>query len=259
MRVSEAVMGQVRTCVACHQHVQIPARSQILPGVTAIYLRKHGEFLSSVDAPQAAASEQGQPAGEADAPSAEPAPAPALHAPYDEFYGFATRPFNATPDPAFLFRTRGHSEAFAAIQYGIEQRKGFVALTGEVGTGKTTVLRWYLQEGCGQKLCVICLFEHNLTLEQLLHRLLQELGCNVPIDLPAAWMMQQLRAILTTKYAQGVNVALIIDEAQHIPAAMLEQLRMLSNLETPTDKLLQIVLVGQKCANCASGSPYGPA
>ncbi len=243
MRVTDAMMGQIRTCVACRQNVRIPARSQVMPGVNAVYLRGNADFLSSMDAPHDAPEASAAPPPQT--PKVEPPPAAATHAPYEGFYGFARQPFNPTPDPSLLFRTRSHNEAFAAIQYGIAQRKGFVALTGEVGTGKTMVLRWYLQEGCGEKLHVVCLFEHNLTLEQLLHRILQELGCSVPVDLPAAWMLQQMRSILTAKYAQGINVALIIDEAQHVPAQMLEQLRMLSNLETPTDKLLQIVLVGQ--------------
>lgn len=166
---------------------------------------------------------------------------------YLDFYGLAVEPFNVTPDPDFLFLSPSHREAFASLVYGVENRKGFVALTGEVGTGKTTILRAYLKHlkhlhGCPIR--PIYLFNPDVSFEQLLEILLHEL--HIEVENPISeWMLPWLHWALIQRYKQNKNVVLIVDEAQNMPVETLEKLRMLSNLETTKDKLLQIVLAGQ--------------
>lgn len=163
---------------------------------------------------------------------------------YLEYFGLNRAPFHITPDPDFLFLSPSHKEAFATVVYGVEQRKGFVSLVGEVGTGKTTVLRAYLRRIEKTEIKPIYLFNPALNFEDLLRLVLRELG-NAPEGETAAQLLDQLHWVLVGEYKAGHNVALIVDEAQNIPVETLERLRMLSNLETTTDKLLQIVLVGQ--------------
>lgn len=164
---------------------------------------------------------------------------------YLSFYGLEREPFHITPDPDFLYLSPSHKEAFATIVYGVEQRKGFVALTGEVGTGKTTVLRAYLKRVDSSKIRAIYLFNPSLTFLDLLRILLRELGVEHPEEKHEPTMLEQLQWALLKEYEARRNVALIVDEAQNMPVETLERMRMLSNLETTQDKLLQIVLVGQ--------------
>lgn len=163
---------------------------------------------------------------------------------YLDFYGFDREPFHITPDPEFLYLSPSHKEAFATVVYGVEQRKGFVALTGEVGTGKTTILRAYIKRIERTPTRPIYLFNPDLTFDELLRLILRELGAE-ELSGPATAMMDRLQWLLINEYKAGHNVALIIDEAQNMPVETLEKLRMLSNLETAKDKLIQIVLVGQ--------------
>ncbi len=163
---------------------------------------------------------------------------------YLEYYGFSRTPFHITPDPDFLFLSPSHKEAFATVVYGVEERKGFVSLIGEVGTGKTTVLRAFLRRIENADIRPIYLFNPDLTFVELLRLVLRELGA-APQSATASELLDQLLWLLVDLYKQDQNVALIIDEAQNIPVETLERLRMLSNLETTQDKLLQIVLVGQ--------------
>jgi general secretion pathway protein A len=163
---------------------------------------------------------------------------------YLGFYGLRKEPFHITPDPDFLFPGASHKEAFAAMVYGIQQRKGFIALTGEVGTGKTTVLRSYLKQVKRGEILPIYLFNPVLTFEELLRFILHEMEIDAR-GRPESWMLPWLHKTLIDAYKKKRNVVLIIDEAQNMPLETLEQLRMLSNLETTRDKLLQIVLVGQ--------------
>ncbi len=164
---------------------------------------------------------------------------------YVEFFGLQCDPFHVTPDPRFLFLSPSHKEAFAALRFGVERRKGLVVVTGEVGTGKTTILRTYLRSLQRAKAKVIYLFDPGLTFEDLLRRLLHEFGQEVPLNAPVQWMMQWLHHWLMKSYREGIAVILTIDEAQHIPLATLERLRVLTNLETGSNKLLQILIVGQ--------------
>ena len=163
---------------------------------------------------------------------------------YLDFFQFQREPFQVTPDPAFFCSFQGHREALAAIHYGVEQRKGFIALTGEVGVGKTTILRAFLEQVDQRQAKVVYLLNANVMFDDLLDALLQELGSASQSQNQFAKVIQ-IHGILIEHYRQDRNVVLIIDEAQNMPAETLEGLRVLSNLETDTDKLLQIVFCGQ--------------
>jgi general secretion pathway protein A len=150
---------------------------------------------------------------------------------YNQFYGFREPPFNITPDPRFLFFSDRHREAYNHILFGLRERKGFIQITGEVGAGKTTLCRALILNPC-------------LNPEQLLRSILKELGLQ-PGDADRAACLEMLNAFLLEQLALGNDVVLLIDEAQDLDAELLEQIRLLSNLETDQRKLLQIVLVGQ--------------
>ena len=163
---------------------------------------------------------------------------------YLKFFGFTKEPFNITPDPEFLYLGPDHREALAAVIYGVEQQKGFVVITGEVGVGKTTILRSYLDMVDRKTLLPLYLFNPNLSFENLLKTVLRELGSEcIPHELFE--MVNQLHGRLIREYAQGRIVVLIIDEAQNMPVETLENLRLLSNLETAKGKLIQIVFSAQ--------------
>jgi len=163
---------------------------------------------------------------------------------YSRFYGFTTEPFQNTPDLDFLFLSPNHKEALACIEYGIRQRKGFIAVTGEAGVGKTIILRSYLTKVDAQKQKTIYVLNPKLTFDSLLTTILKELSAE-PVAGCAAQRLNQLHEVLIAEYRNDHTVVLIIDEAQHIPIETLESIRMLSNMETATEKLIQIVLVGQ--------------
>ena len=137
-----------------------------------------------------------------------------------------------------------HKEALAALVYGVEERKGFVALTGAIGLGKTTVLRSYLEAAPKDRLKVVYVFNSSMTFESLLRTIYRELGRPVE-EKSSDEMISGLYEVLIEEYRQGRIVALVIDEAQNMAVDTLERLRMISNLETSKDKLIQIVLVGQ--------------
>jgi type II secretory pathway predicted ATPase ExeA len=163
---------------------------------------------------------------------------------YSRFYGFTTEPFQNTPDLDFLFLSPNHKEALACIEYGIRQRKGFIAVTGEAGVGKTIILRSYLTKVDANKQKTIYVLNPKLTFDSLLTTILKELSAE-PVAGIAAQKLNQLHEVLIAEYRNDHTVVLIIDEAQHIPIETLESIRMLSNMETATEKLIQIVLVGQ--------------
>ncbi len=162
---------------------------------------------------------------------------------YQTFYGLKENPFNATPDPKFLYRTPAHQEALAQLLYGVEARKGFVVLTGQVGTGKTTLLHT-LRRRLNSNIAVSFLFNSNLSFEGILEYVLENLGIAKAGDSQAQWLIT-LNNFLIERQRAGQNTVLIFDEAQNLTPTTLEQIRLLSNFETPTDKLLQILLVGQ--------------
>lgn len=163
---------------------------------------------------------------------------------YLDFYQLSEEAFRITPDPKFLYLSPSHREAFASVVYGVNARKGFVVVTGEVGTGKTTVLRAYLSMAQGSGVHPIYLFDPDITYDALLALLLRELGAPAGDD-GLASPLERLQMQLIAEFTQGRNVVLLIDEAQNMPVETLEKLRLLSNLETEQEKLLQIVLVGQ--------------
>lgn len=163
---------------------------------------------------------------------------------YLKHYGLSREPFGVTPDPDYLYLSPTHKEALATVIYGIRERKGFIAITGEVGTGKTTILRSALVRLDQNVEKPIYVFNSNVNFKELLRTILNELGIE---DVPMSTDMRvrMLYELLIQEYAAKRNVYVIIDEAQNMPVKTLERLRMLSNLETTKDKLLQIVLVGQ--------------
>ncbi|MCP5006325.1 MAG: AAA family ATPase [Planctomycetes bacterium] len=163
---------------------------------------------------------------------------------YLNFYQLKNEPFNVTPDPAFLFLSAGHKEAFASIVYAVENRKGFMSITGEVGVGKTTILRSYLKKIDLERLKFIYIINANLSFAGLLKTIFDELEVEPEAD-DEFEMVNRLQQILINEYRKGRNSVLIIDETQNMPSETLENLRMLSNLETATHKLIQIVLIGQ--------------
>jgi general secretion pathway protein A len=163
---------------------------------------------------------------------------------YLDFYQLKKAPFHITPDPEFLFLSPSHKAALGSIIYGIEERQGFVAITGEVGLGKTTILRSYLERIDQRHLKTIYIFNANVAFRSLLKTIFREFNLDFEAD-DLFEMVNRLHQALVEEYKQGRNVALIIDEAQNMPVETLENLRMLSNLETATQKLVQIVLIGQ--------------
>lgn len=162
---------------------------------------------------------------------------------YESFFGLSDLPFRLTPDPRYLFMSAKHREAFAHLVYGIREGSGFVAITGEVGAGKTTLIRALLAEHATD-VTVASIVNPVLTSTELLQTVNAELG------LPSRStsrkeLMEELAAFLKRNRDDGRRTVIIVDEAQNLDPVVLEQLRLLSNLETETEKLLQVVLVGQ--------------
>ncbi|HMA76950.1 MAG TPA: XrtA/PEP-CTERM system-associated ATPase [Candidatus Krumholzibacteriaceae bacterium] len=162
---------------------------------------------------------------------------------YEEFYGFKELPFNVTPDPKFLYRSSSHRDALAYITYGVFQKKGFIALTGEVGVGKTTVVNAFV-DLFDPSVEVSFVFSTKFPFDQLLYLICNDFGLDVE-GMNKAQMLLKLNRFLIEQYEKNRNTVLIIDEAQNLSPQVLEELRMLSNLETRNKKLLQIMLVGQ--------------
>ena len=162
---------------------------------------------------------------------------------YLSYYNLREAPFNITPDPRFLFFSTKHQEAFNHLLFGIHERKGFIELTGEVGAGKTTVCRKLLEE-LGPNYKTALILNPCLTMDQLLQSILIELDVQV-YGLDRVFYLHALNEFVLEQVNQGNDVVLIIDEAQDLSDEMLEQVRLLSNLETDHQKLIQIVLMGQ--------------
>jgi len=163
---------------------------------------------------------------------------------YKEFYGLRANPFNVNPDPRYLFLTRHTEEALACLTYGIQSRKGFVLLTGEVGTGKTTLINKLLEWLRLQQVATAFIFNSRLNTTQFLDYMMADFG--IPCDSKAkSQILLRLYNWLLDRYRAGETAVLIVDEAQNLTEEVLEEIRMLTNLETFTEKLLQIILVGQ--------------
>jgi general secretion pathway protein A len=163
---------------------------------------------------------------------------------YKEFFGLRANPFNVNPDPRYLFLTRHTEEALACLTYGIQSRKGFVLLTGEVGTGKTTLINKLLEWLRLQQVATAFLFNSRLNVPQFLDYVMTDFG--IPIESRSkSQILLRLYNWLLDRYRAGETAVLIVDEAQNLSDEVLEEIRLLTNLETFTEKLLQIVLVGQ--------------
>jgi general secretion pathway protein A len=162
---------------------------------------------------------------------------------YLNFYGLKLKPFNPTPDPKFLYLTPSHREALAQILYGVQEGKGFIVLTGEVGTGKTTLIQTLLRR-LDETTEVAFIFNSKLPFEALVEYMLRDFGINESMNSQSQRLFA-LNSFLIERRRAGQNTVLIIDEAQNLDPPALEQVRLLSNFETPTDKLLQIFLAGQ--------------
>ncbi|MBI3322797.1 MAG: AAA family ATPase [Candidatus Omnitrophica bacterium] len=171
---------------------------------------------------------------------------------YQEFYGFREKPFHVTADPSFLYPSRQHQEALAHLLYGIRQRLGFLMVTGEVGTGKTTLAKTLLQR-LDPSVRTALLLNPLLSGTEMLRAIVRDFGASAggPEEGPArraatrGELLRALEAFLLRNAESGGTAVLVIDEAQGLSASTLEQVRLLSNVETAKQKLLQIVLIGQ--------------
>ena len=162
---------------------------------------------------------------------------------YLPFFNLHEPPFNLTPDPRFLYLSAQHEEALSHLLYGINERKGFIEVTGEVGTGKTLLCRALLEQLDGATSTAM-IFNSLQGRTELLQAICRDFGLRADDDSRAA-LIERLNTYLLAEFAAGRNAVVVVDEAQNLEPAVLEQLRLLSNLETTTGKLLQIVLVGQ--------------
>ena len=171
---------------------------------------------------------------------------------YERYYGLSEKPFSLTPDPKYLYRSESHGNAFDLLQYAIRRREGFVVVTGDIGTGKTTLCRALLEQ-IDRTTFTALVLNPFMTEEDLLKRILQDFGVISRDDVKAGRVAQVTKQELIDAlydFLLGLiplkaSAVLIIDEAQNLPLSVLEQIRILSNLETDKEKLLQIILIGQ--------------
>lgn len=162
---------------------------------------------------------------------------------YEKFYGFSEKPFNTTPDSKFFFASSKHTEALNSLIYAINERKGFVVITGEIGAGKTTVSRALLNKiDANTKIALIT--NTHITRKELIEQILDDIGVDYTPG-GKQKLIKQLNKFLIEQLSLDVNVVVIIDEAQNLTSKVLEEVRMLSNLETEKEKLIQIILMGQ--------------
>ena len=163
---------------------------------------------------------------------------------YQRFFGLRESPFNVNPDPRYLYLTRHTQEALAGLTYGIQNRKGFILLTGEVGTGKTTLLNRLLDWLRGQNVATAFIFNSRLEVDHLFDFMMADF--EIPCDSrEKSHLLLRLNQWLLDRYRARETAVLIVDEAQNLSFDVLEEIRLLTNLETSTEKLLQIVLTGQ--------------
>jgi len=172
---------------------------------------------------------------------------------YEEYFGFTEKPFSLTPDPRFLYKSESHANAFELLQYAMRRREGFVVVTGDIGTGKTTLCRALLEQ-IDRRTFTALVLNPFLSEDDLLKIILQDFGVVSRADVKAGRLagvskqelIDTLYDFLLGLLPLKANAVLIIDEAQNLPLQVLEQLRILSNLETDKQKLLQMILVGQQ-------------
>jgi len=163
---------------------------------------------------------------------------------YKRFYNLQKNPFEITPDPAFLFTTKGHNEALATLYYGVRRRKGFVVLTGEVGTGKTLLIRSLLQLLKLGDVHYAYVFNPRLGPVEFLQYVAGDFRLPVSSKTKSELLLE-LSGFVISRYKKGLTTVLIVDEAHHLSEEVLEEIRLLTNLETTEEKLLQILLIGQ--------------
>ena len=163
---------------------------------------------------------------------------------YNSYFGFSVSPFSVTPDPSFFYPSPVYQEAYANLQYGIEAKKGFIVIAGEVGTGKTTLLRKLMRDNLQGTIETAFVFNTDLDFTELLQLIHEDLGLGIK-DANKVKLLQELDEYLITQLNQSHIVAVLVDEAQNLSDDALEGLRLLSNLETDEEKLIQIVLMGQ--------------
>jgi general secretion pathway protein A len=174
------------------------------------------------------------------------------YAMYEDYYGFLEKPFSLTPDPKYLYRSESHANAFELLQYAIRRREGFVVVTGDIGTGKTTLCRAVLEQ-LDRKTFTALILNPFIAEEDLLRIVLQDFGVISREEMKRGRLagiskqelIEALNDFLLSLQPLRATAVLIIDEAQNLPRSVLEHIRILSNLETDKEKLLQIVLVGQ--------------
>lgn len=163
---------------------------------------------------------------------------------YLEYYRLKEMPFSLTPDPRYIFKTESHLEVLATVKYGVEQNKGLIVVTGEVGCGKTTILRAALQS-FGDEILAVYIFNPFLTAAEFFEQLTIEMQLGLAKTASKPELLSAMGRFLSRRHAQGLRTALIVDEAHGLPMALLEEIRLLMNFETSSDKLLQVVLCGQ--------------
>ena len=173
---------------------------------------------------------------------------------YCNYYGFREKPFNITPNPRFLYLSKNHKEAFAHLLYGINCHAGFIELTGEVGTGKTTVLRTILEQLDDDSHRTAIILNPCLSALELLRNINREFGI-AHEGLENGALLEELNRFLLLENRTGRTIVLVIDEAQNLAPTVLEQIRLISNLETESDKLIQILLAGQPELNALLARP----
>jgi type II secretory pathway predicted ATPase ExeA len=163
---------------------------------------------------------------------------------YKSFYNLQRNPFEITPDPSFLFPTKRHNEALASLYYGVTAHRGFVVLTGEVGTGKTLILRSLLGLLQRRDVAFALIFNPTLSPLEFMRYIARDFGLTVG-DKAKDELIHVLNGFLLQRHQKGLTTILVVDEAHHLSAEILEEIRLLTNLETSQQKLLQIVLAGQ--------------
>jgi general secretion pathway protein A len=172
---------------------------------------------------------------------------------YEEFYGLSERPFTLIPDPDFLYPSPQHQYAWTCLEYGLTQRLGFIVLTGEVGTGKTTLIKSLLKKASRQQRIGV-IYQTSFAAEDLLELLLREFNIKGHLTTRVS-RLDAFNQFLLTAYSRGEHVVLIVDEAQNLGPEALEELRLLSNLQSEKEFLLQVILVGQPALQERLGHP----
>lgn len=163
---------------------------------------------------------------------------------YKRFYNLQKNPFEITPDPAFLFPTKRHNEALAALYYGVSRHKGFVVMTGEVGTGKTLLIRCLLHLLRRSQVNYAYVFNSRLAPNEFLQYVAGDFRLATSGKTKSELLLE-LSSFVISRFQKGLTTVLVVDEAHHLSVDVLEEIRLLTNLETPREKLLQILLVGQ--------------